>query len=65
MIRDVLRHAPVLADRYMVRLPVRESVSITSEPPLPVQADGDPVGFGSTTARVRRNAVLVRAPRSE
>lgn len=62
MIADVLAGAAARSRRYMQRVLVRESISIESDPPLPVQADGDPVGFGATAARVRRRAIEVRAP---
>lgn len=62
MISDVLEGRPTRSRRYMERVLVRESISIESEPPLPIQADGDPVGFGATSAGVRRHALAVRAP---
>ncbi|MFW5716564.1 MAG: diacylglycerol/lipid kinase family protein [Spirochaetota bacterium] len=62
VVADVLQGAPKRADRYMVRFPVRESIRIESSPPLPIQADGDKVGFGTANATIRRNALIVRAP---
>lgn len=62
MLADVLAGRPVRSRRYLKRILVRESISIESDPPLPVQADGDPVGFGATSAGVRRRALAVRAP---
>jgi len=62
MIRDVLRHRTLLEHHYMVRLKVRDSIVLRSDPPLPFQADGDPIGYGSIEARVCRRAILVRAP---
>lgn len=62
MIADVLAGRPTRSHRYMVRILVRESISIESDPLLPIQADGDPVGFGATRAGVRRRALAVRAP---
>jgi diacylglycerol kinase family enzyme len=62
IVGDVIRGAPVNADKYMVRFKVRDSIKLESTPPLPVQADGDHIGFGPTEARIRRNAITVRAP---
>ena len=62
MIRDVLRHRTLLEHHYMVRLKVHDSLVLRSDPPLPIQADGDPIGFGPIEARVRRREILIRAP---
>ena len=48
-----------------MRLKAREvSVEIDVDPPDPVQVDGDRVGAGRLTARLRPSAVLVLAPRA-
>lgn len=65
MIADVLEKRPRRAASYMKRIHVRESITIDSDPPLPIQADGDPIGFGRAHARLRRRAILVRAPGTE
>lgn len=62
VVGDVLAHTTDREDRYLVRIPVHREITIESNPELPVQADGDPVGFGTVHARVRRRAILVRAP---
>jgi len=62
MVRDVLRHRAARSNEYMITLPVRESVALESDPPLPIQADGDQIASGRTVARVRRRAIRVRVP---
>ena len=62
MLYDVVFHGNRYRDRYLQRLHVTESIHISSDPDLPVQADGDGVGVGSVTARLRRAAVRVRVP---
>lgn len=62
MIRDVMRHRTLLEHLYMVRLKVHDSIVLRSDPPLPIQADGDQIGFGTIEALVRRREIVVRAP---
>ncbi len=62
MLYDVVFHGNRYRDRYLQRLYLTDSAEISSDPELPVQADGDGVGAGSVTVRVRRAAVRVRAP---
>ncbi|MFW5684600.1 MAG: diacylglycerol/lipid kinase family protein [Spirochaetota bacterium] len=62
MIADVIEGGPRRAERYMIQLPIHNSIRIESDPRLPVQADGDPVGHGTTYATIMRRALVVRAP---
>ena len=64
LLSDVVLKRARLSSRYMLRLHVEESIELSSEPPLPVQADGDRVGDGSVRALVRRSAVRVRVPQA-
>ncbi len=62
MLYDVVFHNPRYRDRYLQRLYVTDTAEITSDPELPVQADGDGVGVGPVLVRLRRAAVRVRVP---
>ena len=62
MVGDVLRHRTRRADHYMIQIPVHQSIRIETDPPLPFQADGDPVGHGVTEATIMRQALIVRTP---
>ncbi|TVQ20011.1 MAG: hypothetical protein EA382_15695 [Spirochaetaceae bacterium] len=62
LLSDVVFKRARLRSRYMLRLIAAESIELSSDPPLPVQADGDRIGDGSVRAVVRRGAVRFRVP---
>ena len=62
MVYDIATSSTRYRERYLERISVRHTLELSSDPPLPVQADGDGVGHGSVGVRVRPNALLVRVP---
>ncbi|MFP4376012.1 MAG: diacylglycerol/lipid kinase family protein [Spirochaetales bacterium] len=47
---------------YVDRIRFSDRLSVTTEPPLPIQSDGDRIGEGSIELGVARKALTVRAP---
>jgi diacylglycerol kinase (ATP) len=62
MLIDLLFQRSVHRDRYLQRIYATESIELSSEPPLPFQADGDPIGEGPVAARIRPAVLRVRVP---
>jgi diacylglycerol kinase family enzyme len=49
-------------ERYVNRIRFSDRLVVETEPPLPIQSDGDRVGQGSIELGVVRKALSVRAP---